>query len=141
MSKALKGGEVSKDVYQKYRKMLRMNKTTHILKLNPDDLLDLLSSEEGIIDQKDVEHIKAEQTKKGQTAATIVLLDRIWRKRENWFTSFLTVLQNKEYGYIVQQIDPTFFKGKWYFPLDFENQKSNSDTLIFINYTHGVFSL
>ena len=88
-----------------------MNKTTHIFKLNPDDLLDLLSSEEGIIDQKDVEHIKAEQTKKGQTAATIVLLDRIWRKRENWFTSFLTVLQNKEYGYIVQEIDPTFFKG------------------------------
>nr|XP_022339462.1 probable ATP-dependent RNA helicase DDX58 isoform X2 [Crassostrea virginica] len=110
VSKALKGGEVSKDVYQKYRKMLRMNKTTHIFKLNPDDLLDLLSSEEGIIDQKDVEHIKAEQTKKGQTAATIVLLDRIWRKRENWFTSFLTVLQNKEYGYIVQEIDPTFFK-------------------------------
>ena len=121
MSKALKGEEVSKDVYQKYKKFLMKNKMHLIDKLNPDELLHLLKSEEGIIDQEDVEHIQAEQTNKGAMAATIVLLDRIWRKRENWFESFLRVLLKMEYSYIVEEIDPAFFKGLWNTPLKTKN--------------------
>mgnify|MGYP003690231331 CR=1 FL=1 len=121
MSKALKGEEVSKDVYQKYKKILMKNKMHLIDKLNPDELLHLLKSEEGIIDQEDVEHIQAEQTNKGAMAATIVLLDRIWRKRENWFESFLRVLLKMEYSYIVEEIDPAFFKGLWNTPLKTKN--------------------
>lgn len=110
ISKALKGEEVSKNAYYMYKKVLMKNKMHLIEKLNPDELLPLLKSE-GIIDQKDVENIQAEQANKGPMAATIVLLDRIWRKKENWFTSFLIVLINMEYSNIVEKIDPIFFEG------------------------------
>ena len=109
ISEALKGKKVLEDAYYKYKKVLMKNKMHLIEKLNPEELLPLLKSE-GIIDQKD-ENIQAEQANKGPMAATIVLLDRIWRKKENWFTSFLTVLINMEYSYIVEKIDPTFFEG------------------------------
>lgn len=81
-------------------------------KINPTDLLDQLESQENIIEQSDTEHIKAEMRNKGRMAGMIVLLDRIWRKSENWYTSFLKVLCQTKYKDLVEKIDPVFALGR-----------------------------
>lgn len=81
-------------------------------RVNPNDLLCFLEGQEKIIEQSDTEHIKAEMVNKGPMAGMIVLLDRIWRKSENWYTSFLKVLCLKEYTYFVERLDRQFALGR-----------------------------
>ncbi|XP_065940807.1 antiviral innate immune response receptor RIG-I-like isoform X2 [Magallana gigas] len=108
VAKALRGEEVNRDVYKKYKNLLSPLKIDLVEKINPTDLLHLLESQENIIEQSDTEHIKAEMRNKGRMAGMIVLLDRIWRKSENWYTSFLKVLCQNKYKHLVEKMDPEF---------------------------------
>lgn len=108
VAKALQGEKVKRDVYYRNKNLLSILKLNLVEKINPNDLLDLLEGEEKIIEQADTEHIKAEMGNKGRIAGMIVLLDRIWRKSENWYPSFLNVLCLKNYKYLVEKIDSNF---------------------------------
>lgn len=108
VAKALRGEEINRDVYKKYKNLLSPLKIDLVEKINPTDLLDQLESQENIIEQSDTEHIKAEMRNKGRMAGMIVLLDRIWRKSENWYTSFLKVLCQNKYKHLVEKMDPEF---------------------------------
>lgn len=108
VAKALSGEEVNSDVYRKYKNFLGPLKMDLVERVNPNHLLCLLDSQEKIIEQSDTEHIKAEMNNKGPMAGMIVLLDRIWRKSENWYTSFLKVLCLTKYKHLVEKIDPVF---------------------------------
>nr|NP_001292234.1 probable ATP-dependent RNA helicase DHX58 [Crassostrea gigas]AGQ42556.1 retinoic acid-inducible protein 1 [Crassostrea gigas] len=108
VAKALRGEKVNSDVYKKYINLLSPLRMDLVEKINPNDLLDLLESQEKVIEQSDTEHIKAEMENNGPMAGMIVLLDRIWRKSENWYTSFLKVLCLKEYTYFVERLDRQF---------------------------------
>uniref|UniRef100_K1QR25 Interferon-induced helicase C domain-containing protein 1 n=1 Tax=Magallana gigas TaxID=29159 RepID=K1QR25_MAGGI len=108
VAKAISGEEVNSDAYRRYKNLLGPLKMDLVEKVNPNDLLCLLESQEKIIEQSDTEHIKAEMVNKGPMAGMIVLLDRIWRKSENWYTSFLNVLCITQYTHLVEKIDPVF---------------------------------
>lgn len=112
MAKALRGEEVNNDVYKKYKTFLSPLRMDLVEKINPNDLLDLLESQEKVIERSDTEHIRAEMENNGPMAGMIVLLDRIWRKSENWYTSFLKVLCLKEYTYFVERLDRQFALGR-----------------------------
>lgn len=111
MAKALSGKEVDSDVYRKYKNILTPLKLDLIERLNPEDLLYLLERKEKIIEQSDTEHINAEMGSKGRMAGMIVLLDRIWRKSEKWYTSFLKVLCQRESKDLAEKMDPEFVLG------------------------------
>ncbi|XP_062594929.1 ATP-dependent RNA helicase DHX58-like [Saccostrea cucullata] len=109
VAKALRGEEVKRDAYEKFRKILQPYTMKLVENLDPSDLLpDLVS--QGIITFSDREHINTESNRNGNMAAIIVLLDRIWRKKENWYHSFLGVLCKQNYKNIAEEIDEEFVK-------------------------------
>lgn len=112
VAKALSGEEVNSDAYRRYKNLLGPLKMDFVERVNPNHLLCLLESQEKIIEWSDIEHINAEMGNKGAMAGMIVLLDRIWRKSENWYTSFLKVLCLKEYTYFVERLDRQFALGR-----------------------------
>lgn len=112
VAKVISGEEVNSNAYRRYKNLLGPLKMDLVERVNPNDLLCFLEGQEKIIEQSDTEHIKAEMVNKGAMAGMIVLLDRIWRKSENWYTSFLKVLCQKEYNDLVEKIDPVFALGR-----------------------------
>ncbi|XP_048727213.2 ATP-dependent RNA helicase DHX58-like isoform X9 [Ostrea edulis] len=108
VAKALRGEEVNSDVFKKYTRLLEPHKMNLVERLNPEDLLVTLETQKRVITTTDREQIKAEMKNKGPMAGTIVLLDRIWRRFENWYRAFLDVLCQKEYKYLVEEIDDEF---------------------------------
>lgn len=112
MAKALRGEEVNSDVFKKYTRLLEPHKMNLVERLNPEDLLVTLETQKRVITTTDREQIEAEMKNKGPMAGTIVLLDRIWRRFENWYRAFLDVLCQKEYKYLVEEIDDEFAEGR-----------------------------
>lgn len=109
---ALKGKEVPRVVYVKYRKIL----TQHIMKflgrLDPSDVLAELNARK-VINDMDKENIEAEKKTGGNICATNVLLDRVWRHQQNWYKDFLEVLLDQKYTDIVKEIDPEFHESTY----------------------------
>ena len=109
---ALKGKEVPRVVYVKYKKIL----TQHIMKflgrLDPSDVLAELNTRK-VINDMDKENIEAEKKTGGNICATNVLLDRVWRHQQNWYKDFLEVLLDQKYTDIVKEIDPEFYESTY----------------------------
>lgn len=91
LADALKGDEVPRDVFVKFRKLLMEHNLKFIGRLNPTDVLPELNSRK-VLSDMDKENIIAEQRTQGNICATNVLLDRVWRRHPNWYEEFLDVL-------------------------------------------------
>ncbi|XP_062594925.1 antiviral innate immune response receptor RIG-I-like [Saccostrea cucullata] len=107
VAKALKGGEVPRDVFVKYRKLLMEHNVKFIQKIDPSDIVPDLCSRH-VINDMDKENIQAEQNTQGKICATNVLLDRIWRHHQNWYDEFLDVLCGKNSD-LVKSIDSDYY--------------------------------
>ncbi|OWF42874.1 ATP-dependent RNA helicase DDX58 [Mizuhopecten yessoensis] len=76
--------------------------------------LDILPSliQKGVLSREDDENIEAEHRNHGMLAASALLLDRIYRKKSNWYDMFLQSLAENDFGHLAEKIDPDFMK-KW----------------------------
>lgn len=110
LANALKGQEVPKDVFIKFRKLLMEHNLEFIGRINPAEILPELHSRK-VLNDMDKENITAEQRTQGNMGATGVLLDRVWRRHPNWYEEFLDVLC-KYYPDIVKRMDTDFYE-KW----------------------------
>lgn len=110
LADALKGQEVPKDVFVKFRKLLMEHNVQFIGRLNPTEVLPELNKRK-VLSDIDRENIEAEQRTQGNICATNVLLDRVWRRHQNWYEELLDVLSNG-YPDIVKGMDMDFYE-KW----------------------------
>ncbi|XP_061175389.1 antiviral innate immune response receptor RIG-I-like [Saccostrea echinata] len=110
VAKALKGGEVPRDVFVKYRKLLMEHNVKFIQNIDPSEILPELSRRH-LINDMDKENIQAEQITQGRICATNVLLDRVWRHHQNWYEEFLDVLC-KDNSELVESMDGDYYN-KW----------------------------
>lgn len=108
LADALKGQEVPKDVFIKFRKLLMEHNLEFIGQFNPMDVLPELNRRK-VLNDMDKENIIAEQRAQGNMGATGVLLDRVWRRHTNWYEEFLDVLC-KDYLDIVKRMDTDFYE-------------------------------
>ncbi|XP_033757099.1 probable ATP-dependent RNA helicase DDX58 isoform X2 [Pecten maximus] len=79
--------------------------------INPLEILPSLI-QKGVLGQEDKENITAENRNNGALAASAVLLDRIQRKKSDWYSLFLQTLAENRFGHLAEKIDPDFMK-KW----------------------------
>lgn len=120
LADALKGQEVPKDVFVKFRKLLMEHNLKFIGRFNPTDVLPELNSRK-VLSDMDKENIIAEQMTQGNICATNVLLDRVWRRHTNWYEEFLDVLCEK-YSDIVKGMDTDFYESRciqFFFSINF----------------------
>lgn len=110
LADALKGQEVPKDVFVKFRKLLMEHNVKLIGRLNPSDVLPDLCSR-NLLSDMDRENIEAEQRAHGNICATSVLLARVWQRHTNWFKEFLEVLC-EDYSDIVKGMDMEFYESR-----------------------------
>lgn len=110
LADALKGQEVPKDVFIKFRKLLMEHNLEFIGRINPAEILPELHSRK-VLNDMDKENITAEQRTQGNMGATGVLLDRVWRRHPNWYEEFLDVLC-KYYPDIVKRMDTDFYESR-----------------------------
>lgn len=108
---ALKGEEVPKDVFVKYRKLLMDHNMEFLGRFDPTEVIAELNRRK-VINDMDKENIQAEKTTQGDICATQVLLDRVWRHHQNWYKEFLDVLCEK-YPHIVKAMDENFHASKY----------------------------
>ncbi|XP_023931940.1 probable ATP-dependent RNA helicase DHX58 isoform X2 [Lingula anatina] len=80
-------------------------------KIIPRDVLPNLFAK-AVISQVDKEEIMAEETNHGPQAATLMLIDRIYRHKPGWYRDFLEVLEATGYEHLVKEIDPDFVSGE-----------------------------
>lgn len=109
---ALKGREVPRDVYVKYRKILTQHSVKFLGRFDPSEVLAELNKRK-VINDMDKENIEAEKKTGGNICATHVLLDRVWRRQPNWYNEFLEVLICQNYIDIVKGMDQDFFEGTY----------------------------
>jgi hypothetical protein len=107
VARALRGGEVKSDVFKKYRKLLLRHNFKLIHKLDPNELLPDLSSR-GLLIDIDVQEIQAEMSNHGKIAGTTVLLDRVWRRHEDWYHILLEVMCFAGHYTVVENMDFEF---------------------------------
>ncbi|XP_061175548.1 antiviral innate immune response receptor RIG-I-like isoform X1 [Saccostrea echinata] len=107
VAKALRGQRVKSDAYKKFTKILQQHKMDLVQNIDPSQIWVKLESL-FIIEVTDREEIEAEMRNKGPMSAMLVLLDRIWRRDDNWYHVFLEALCEKGYKYIVEEIDDEF---------------------------------
>lgn len=88
---ALKGEEVPREVFIKYRKLLQEHNLKFLGRFNPSDVVAELNRRK-VINDMDKENIEAEQKTHGNICATHVLLDRVWRHKRSWYEEFMDVL-------------------------------------------------
>ncbi|XP_062594919.1 ATP-dependent RNA helicase DHX58-like [Saccostrea cucullata] len=119
VAKALRGQGVKSDAYKKFTKILQQHKMDLVQNIDPSQVWVKLESRY-IIEMTDREEIEAEMRNKGPKSAMLVLLDRIWRRDDNWYHVFLEELCEKEYKYIVEEIDDEFAE-------EWEDRKKNGN--------------
>ena len=67
-----------------------------------------------IFSKRDEEEIHARETAEGNTAAMVMVLNKITKRKESWFTDLITALRdadNQAYMDIVVLIEPLLGKG------------------------------
>lgn len=102
---------IDKEIYTTQRRLIDVFACELYKKLKPSEIIvDLFSKQ--VLNTEMFEAVKREEQNKGESSATIVLIDNIWRCNENWYTLFLEVLCKHEYKDLVREIDPAFLEGK-----------------------------
>lgn len=78
-------------------------------KLKPSEILvDLFAQK--VLNRETFDAVRRDEEHNGESSATIVLIDNIWRFHRNWFNIFLEVLCKHKYKDIVKEIDPSFLE-------------------------------
>lgn len=96
-------GETEKDLTV-HRKLLQIF-TPHIVEnLDPKELTDILFAKD-LISMADKEEIENKQKYKNTSAATLVLLDRIPRRKDNWFEEFVVALRECGYEFVADELN------------------------------------
>ena len=116
---ALKGEEVPREVFVKYRKLLMDHNMEFLGRFDPMEVIAELNRRK-VINDMDKENIQAEKTTQGNISATHVLLDRVWRHHQNWYEEFLDVLCEK-YPHIVKSMDENFHASEYIIMYSFFN--------------------
>ncbi|XP_060069514.1 ATP-dependent RNA helicase DHX58-like [Ylistrum balloti] len=103
--------EGTTDVQEIDRNMNLINRFRPILKekMNPIAILPSLVHKDVLI-VGDRENIESESKNQGLQAASEMLLDRIHRRKTDWYKLFLETLVENECEHLVQEIDPDFMK-------------------------------
>lgn len=87
-------------------------------KLKPSEIIvDLYSKR--VLNKEAFEAVMRDEQHNGESSATIVLIDNIWRFHKNWFNIFLEALCKHDYKYIVKEIDPSFLESEYLHVLGF----------------------
>ena len=106
---ALKGSEFPRDVFAK-KNVLTAHKNI-LERINPKELVPELNRRK-VINDSDTQHIITSEKNDGPKEAVGILLDRVWRRHENWYAEFLDVL-SENYSHICKQMDPGIFASKY----------------------------
>lgn len=81
-------------------------------KLKPSEIIvDLYSKR--VLNKEAFEAVMRDEQHNGESSATIVLIDNIWRFHSNWFKIFLEALCKHDYKDIVKEIDPSFLESEY----------------------------
>lgn len=78
-------------------------------KLKPSEIIVDLYSQR-VLNKETFDAVRRDEEHNGESSATIVLIDNIWRFHRNWFNIFLEVLCKHKYKDIVKEIDPSFLE-------------------------------
>lgn len=80
-------------------------------KLKPSEIIVDLYSER-VVNKDIFDAVKRDEELNGESSATIVLIDNIFRCHRNWYPIFLEVLCRHKYMDIVKEIDDSFLESK-----------------------------
>lgn len=72
--------------------------------LEPGDLIDHLYAKD-VISVADKEEICCELKNRGPSAASLMLLDRVPRRNQNWYREFLDVLRACKFDHVVDELE------------------------------------
>lgn len=81
-------------------------------KLKPSEIVPDLYAQK-VLNKEVFDAVRRDEQNNGESSATIILIDNIWRFHKNWYIIFLDVLYNYNYKYIVKEIDPLFLESKY----------------------------
>lgn len=81
-------------------------------KLKPSEIVPDLYAQT-VLNKEVFDAVRRDEQNNGESSATIILIDNIWRFHKNWYIIFLDVLYNYNYKYIVKEIDPLFLESKY----------------------------
>lgn len=87
-------------------------------KLKPSEIIVDLYSQR-VLNKETFDAVRRDEEHNGESSATIVLIDNIWRFHRNWFNIFLEVLCKHKYKDIVKEIDPSFLESEYLHVLGF----------------------
>ncbi|XP_061171499.1 uncharacterized protein LOC133181006 [Saccostrea echinata] len=108
VARTLKGKELLKVAFERYRKILTEPTVGFIEELDPSDILSELHNRQ-VINEMDKENIEAEKKTQCRICAIMVLLDRVWRHHQQWYEEFQDVLC--KYSYLdTEAMDTKFYE-------------------------------
>lgn len=87
-----------------HRRLLQIFTPEIINNLEPSELIDHLYAKE-VISQTDKEEIECEKRNRGSCAASLMLLDRIPRRIQNWYNEFVSALRACGFDFVADNID------------------------------------
>lgn len=87
-------------------------------KLKPSEIIVDLYSQR-VLNKETFDAVMRDEEHNGESSATIVLIDNIWRFHTNWFNIFLEALCKHDYKDIVKVIDPSFLESEYLHALGF----------------------
>lgn len=87
-------------------------------KLKPSEIIVDLYSQR-VLNKETFDAVRRDEEHNGESSATIILIDNIWRFHRNWFKIFLEALCKHDYKDIVKEIDPSFLESEYLHDLGF----------------------
>lgn len=98
-------------------------------KLKPSEIIVDLYSQR-VLNKETFDAVRRDEEHNGESSATIILIDNIWRFHRNWFKIFLEALCKHDYKDIVKEIDPSFLeKREMKFKESSENSSDSMDVV------------
>lgn len=81
-------------------------------KLKPSEIIVDLYSQR-VLNKETFDAVMRDEEHNGESSATIILIDNIWRFHRNWFKIFLEALCKHDYKDLVKEIDPSFLESEY----------------------------
>jgi hypothetical protein len=86
------------------RKLLKLFTPRLIDRIDPIQFIDRLFEKE-VINEDDMQQVQCEQNRRGATAASFMLLDKVPRRATNWFDVFIDVLKECGIDDVAKDLD------------------------------------